>query len=107
MPGVKLVVIYPRPTDVEAFEEKYLKEHMPMAAKNLSGVTKVVLTKVLGSPQGTPPFHRIAELHFPSKAAFDACFASQGARDTAAHAVSISTGGQPAFLLAEEETINF
>ncbi len=107
MPGVKLVVIYPRPTDVEAFEEKYLKEHMPMAAKQISGVTKVVLTKVLGSPQGTPPFHRITELHFPSKAVFDACFASQGARDTAAHAVSISTGGQPVFLLAEEETINF
>jgi len=33
--------------------------------------------------------------------------ASQGAKDTLAHAVSISTGGSPIFLIAEEETFTF
>ena len=33
MAGVKFLVIYPRPTDVEAFEKVYRDEHIPMAAE--------------------------------------------------------------------------
>jgi len=64
-------------------------------------------TKVLGSPQGTPAFHRIVEIHFPSMDALQACAASEGGKQTIAHAVSISSGGAPTFLVAEEETFVF
>ena len=107
MAGVKFVVIYPRPTDIEAFEKVYQDEHVPMAVEKLVGKTKLVATKVRGSPQGTPPFYRIAEIHFPSMEALEACAASEGAKQTFAHAVSISTGGPPIFLIAEEETFTF
>ena len=80
---------------------------MPMAVEKLIGKTKFVATKVLGSPQGTPPFYRIAEIHFPSMEALQTCAASQGAKETLAHAASISTGGSPIFLIAEEETFTF
>ena len=40
MAGVKLVVIYPRPTDVEHFEKIYTEEHIPMAVEKLHGKTK-------------------------------------------------------------------
>jgi hypothetical protein len=50
MPGVKLVVIYPRPKDIDAFEKVYQEEHVPMAVKNFPGKTKLVATKVLASP---------------------------------------------------------
>jgi uncharacterized protein (TIGR02118 family) len=63
---VKLVVIYPRPEDIEAFETVYNRDHVPMAVAKLGGKTKIVASKIVGSPQGTPPFHRIAEIHFPS-----------------------------------------
>jgi uncharacterized protein (TIGR02118 family) len=107
MAGAKLVVIYPRPTDIEAFEKVYKEEHVPMAVAKLGGKTKIVATKVLGSPQGTPPFHRIAEVHFPSMQALEACAASAGGKETLGHAAAISTGGPPVFLVAEEETFNF
>ena len=107
MAGVKFMVLYPRPTDVEAFEKVYQHDHIPMAVAKLSGKTKLVATKVLASPQGTPPFYRIAEIHFPSMEALEACAASAGAKETLAHAVSISTGGTPIFLVAEEETFTF
>ena len=107
MAGVKFVVIYPRPTDIEAFEKVYQDEHVPMAVEKLVGKTKLVATKVQGSPQGTPPFYRIAEIHFPSMEALTACAASEGAQQTLAHAVSISTGGRPIFLVAEEEAFTF
>jgi uncharacterized protein (TIGR02118 family) len=107
MAGVKLVVIYPRPTDVAAFEKLYQDEHVPMAVKNLAGKTKFVATKVNGSPQGNAPFYRIAEIHFPSMQALQACAASKGGQDTLAHAIKISTGGAPIVLIAEEEIFNF
>ena len=105
--AVKLVVLYPLPKDVEAFETVYNGDHVPMAGEKLAGKTKIVATKVLGSPQGTPAFHRIAEIHFPSMDALQACAASEGGKQTIAHAVSISSGGVPTFLVAEEETFVF
>src|SRR5260370_3067356 len=75
---VKLVVLYPRPKDVDAFEKVYQGEHVPLAVAKLGGKTKMVATKVLGSPQGVPPFYRIAEVYFPSMQALEACATSEG-----------------------------
>lgn len=107
MAGAKLVVIYPRPADIDAFEKLYRDEHVPIAVEKLAGKTKIVATRVLDSPQGTPPFYRIAEIHFPSMEALQACAASEGAKEALGHAVSISSGGSPIFLIAEEETFSF
>ena len=46
MSEAKLVVIYPRPKDIESFENIYLTEHVPMAVEKLSGKTKIVATKI-------------------------------------------------------------
>ncbi len=107
MPAVKLMVLYPPPKDVQAFERVYLDEHVPMVVKKLAGKTKLVATKVQSSPQGKPAFHRIAEVHFPSLEALQACAASAGGKETLAHAAKISTGGPPVLLIAEEQTLTF
>jgi len=52
--AVKLVVMHPRPKDIEAFERVYSNEHVPMAVAKLLGKTKIVATKVLGSPLSEP-----------------------------------------------------
>jgi uncharacterized protein (TIGR02118 family) len=104
---VKLIVMYPRPKDIEAFEKVYQNEHVPMAVEKLAGKTKIVASEVLSSPQGAAPFHRIVEVYFPSKQALEACAASEGGKQTLAHAVSISSGGAPTFLIAEEQTFIF
>jgi uncharacterized protein (TIGR02118 family) len=107
MAGVKLVVMYPQPKDVAAFEKLYQNEHVPMAVQKLAGKTKFVATKVVGSPQGNPPFYRIAEVHFPSMEALQACAASPGGKETIGHAAKISSGGPPVIMVAEEETFTF
>jgi uncharacterized protein (TIGR02118 family) len=107
MAGVKLMVMYPRPKDVDAFEKVYQAEHVPMAVEKLKGKTKFVATKVTGSPMGTAPFYRIAEVHFPSMEALQACAASQGGQETVGHAMKISSGGPPVIMIAEEESFNF
>ncbi len=108
MPAAKLVVIYPVPTDLAEFERLYLEQHVPMAVDRVPGKTKIVATKVLSLAQGgNAPLHRIAEIHFPSISALEASAASQGAQETFANAVSISTGGMPIFVVAEEVTFAF
>jgi uncharacterized protein (TIGR02118 family) len=107
MAEAKLVVIYPRPKEIEAFEKIYMTEHVPMAVEKLIGKTRIVATKITASPQGTPPIYRIAEVYFPSKAALEACAATPGAQETLANAAKISSGGAPLILFAEEETFIF
>lgn len=107
MGSVKLIVAYPPPKDVVEFERRYKAEHIPLAVEKLAGKTKLVATTVLASPQGKAAFHRIAEVHFPSLEALQACAASAGGKETLAHATAISTGGPPVVLVAEEETFTF
>jgi len=134
MAGVKFMVMYPRPQDIdtfehcyqdedvpigdglsseyvgtfEAFERLYQEEHVPMILDKLVGKTRFVSTRVVGTLNGTrPPFYRIAEVYFPSLQALQACAESDGGRETVAHAVEISSGGKPLFLVAEETTFLF
>ena len=104
---VKLIVMYPTPKDIQAFETVYHRHHVPMAVEKLIGKTKIVATKVLRAPEGKPAFHRVAEIHFPTMEALEACAASEGGKQTLANAVAISSGGAPVFLVAEEETVAF
>jgi uncharacterized protein (TIGR02118 family) len=108
MAGAKLMVMYPPPEDLEAFERAYRDEHIPMAAAifERAGASKAVLTKTTASPTGAPAFHRIAEIHFPTLAALEACAASRDGQDALAHAQKISNGGPPVVMIAEEETVD-
>ena len=109
MAVAKIVVLYPAPRDVSAFERAYVHDHAPMVTpQNFKGLTRFVASKIVGTPDGSaPPFHRIAELYFPSLAALQTAAGSASAQQAVAHAVSISSGGKPLILVSEEETTEF
>lgn len=109
MATAKLIVMYPTPRDVDAFERAYSGEHLPMAAPifEAAGATKVVLTRISGAATGQSPFHRMAEIHFRSLDALNACAASQPGRDALANARDISNGGPPVVLIASEDVVTF
>jgi uncharacterized protein (TIGR02118 family) len=105
--SVKIVVIYPRPADEDAFEKVYLGEHIPLAERKLKGVTRMVLTKVKSSPQGRVSAYRIAEVHFSSMDDLTKCVESEAGKEVVEHATKISTGGPPLMLICEEESFVF
>jgi uncharacterized protein (TIGR02118 family) len=105
--GVKVVVIYPRPQDEEAFERAYTEEHVPLVEQKLKGLTRLVLTRVMGSPQGKVSAYRIAEAYFPSMNDLNSCIESDAGKEVIAHAQGISTGGPPLMLICEEEAFVF
>lgn len=102
---VKLVVLYPYPKDVEAFEKAYTAEHVPLVAEKVSGVTRYVLSRALGTPEGTPPFYLMAELYFPSVEVLGAV-PPQVWQELGAQVASISTGGAAISFVCTEEIVN-
>ena len=102
--GVKIVVIYPRPKDEATFEQLYKEEHLPLAEEKLKGMTRLVATKVVSSPQGKVTAYRIAEVHFSTMDDLTKCAESEGGKAVLAHAAKISSGGPPIVLVCEEES---
>ncbi len=108
MKTAKLIVMYPTPTDVAVFERRYEQEHVPMAVEKLAGKVRFDANLVNSAPgKDQAPYHRIAEVYFPSMKDLEDCLSSPGGQETAAHAVEISSGGDPLFLIAEVETFVF
>ncbi len=102
MAGMRVIVLYPRPTDSAEFERKY-EEHLSWVSKRIPGLSRFMVGKILSTPSGeTPPFYRIAQLYFPSMDALQA-LQSPGTPEAVADAVALSSGGAPVFLIAEEE----
>ena len=101
--SVKLVVLYPTPTDPQQFDRRYEREHLPMGKAALFGATSLASHRILGSPTGKSPFARLTEVSFPTLKALQECAALPGAQKTLAHAVEISTGGAPQFMIMEQE----
>lgn len=105
----KLIVMYPYPADVEKFDRDYNEDHVPMVTReNFPGIREFVATKGIGTPAGTDPkYYVIAELHFDSMDDLQKAATSEGAQKAVAHAVSISTGGEPVLIIGEEERKEF
>lgn len=102
------MVMYPVPSDLETFERRYAQEHVPMAVEKLAGKTRFVASLVLSNAdKSAAGFHRIAEVYFPSLEDLQICLSSPGGRETAAHAVEISSGGAPLFMISEVESFDF
>jgi len=82
--GARMVVIYKRPADPQAFEKHYFDVHIPLA-KTLPGIRKYEVSRTpLTTLLGNPDTYLIGTLHFDNLAAIRAAFASPEGRACAA-----------------------
>ncbi len=89
---VLLIVIDPRPKDIESFERVYLYEPVPMAVEKPAGKTKI---SWLAAGNAAVPSR--CRDPFPTMKALEGCAASEGGKQTIANEVAISSGGEPCF----------
>lgn len=88
----KLLALYDRPDDPEAFETYYETVHTPLA-KKIPGLERLIVNRVLGTPTGdTAPFHKVAELHFADKDSFMAATKSPEFAATGADLANFAAG---------------
>ena len=67
--SVKLMALYRKPDDVDAFMTHYEQVHLPLVAKT-PHLIKTVIGKVTGSPMGEPAYFLTAEMFFPDAERF-------------------------------------
>ncbi|HKB31723.1 MAG TPA: EthD family reductase [Streptosporangiaceae bacterium] len=69
---VKLVVLYTRPDDCDAFDRHYLGTHIPLSNK-LPGVQRVETGRLVSALDGgEQTFYRVTELYFADQTALEA-----------------------------------
>lgn len=76
---VKLIAIYKKPEDMEAFDRHYHEVHAPLAAK-MPGLVSLEINQIYGAPGGESHLHLIAEMLFESKEALEAALSSPEGR---------------------------
>lgn len=99
MSSAKLVVLYPQPTDTDAFDKAYAEEHIPLMQEKMKGM-KAAVTKIAAPA----PFYLMAEIWAPSIDAIKAFLGSPDGQEVAGHATKISTGGPFVAMFTEEDT---
>lgn len=98
----KLIALYKKPDDVDAFLKHYYEVHMPLVAKT-PGLLRTVINRVDGTPMGTEaPYFLIAEMHYPDRATFNAAMRSEENRAAGKDLMSFARG-LVTLLVAEAE----
>jgi uncharacterized protein (TIGR02118 family) len=60
---IKLIILFRKPADVDAFEDHFSKQHVPLIAR-MPNVVRSSVSRALGAPRGEPPFHLIHDVYF-------------------------------------------
>jgi uncharacterized protein (TIGR02118 family) len=97
---VKLIALYRKPADREAFERTYFESHVPLV-KKIPGLQRVEINRITGSPRGEPDFYLIAELYFHDEAAMERGLASPENMEAGKNLQSFARG-LVSFMYAEE-----
>ncbi len=91
---VKLIALYRKPADIEAFDKHYNEIHIPLT-KKIPGLRKFEVTKITGALMGETKFYLMTELYYDSADAMNAANASPegkaAGRDVMSFAADIVT----------------
>jgi uncharacterized protein (TIGR02118 family) len=95
---VKLVVLYTRPEDPEAFDQQYLGTHMPLVSK-IPGLQRAEAGRFVGAADGgEKTYYRMAELYFADQDALNAGLGSAEGEAAAADYQKIAPPGSRLFV---------
>jgi uncharacterized protein (TIGR02118 family) len=86
---IKLIALYRKPADLEAFDTHYDEIHTPLVRK-YPGLRKLEITRITGAPIGETKFHLMAEMYFDSKDAMDTALGSPEGRAVAKDLMSFA-----------------
>ncbi|HZD12423.1 MAG TPA: EthD family reductase [Candidatus Binatus sp.] len=92
-------MLFGKPADPKAFDEEYWKDHVPLA-RQMPGVKKYTVNKIVGAPRGEPAYYQMVEVEFDNMDSLKKALESSASRESGKHAVKMATGGIT-FLYAE------
>ena len=94
----QILVLYPNPPDIGAFEQHYFNVHAPLALK-IPGLRRLEVSMgSINSPQGPSPWHLVAQLNFDSVAAIHDALGSEESRKASADLANFAPEGRRSFV---------
>ena len=72
---IKLIALFKRPEDTEAFDKHYEDTHSPLM-RAVPGLERMEVTRNTLAFRGDPEYYLVAEMYFKDKESFDAAMAS-------------------------------
>ena len=100
---VKLVVLYTRPDDPDAFDRHYLDTHMPLV-NAIPGLQRAETSRfVTALDAGEQTYYRHAELQFTDQATLEAALHSEQGKACAADYGKIAPPGSRMFVAALDD----
>jgi uncharacterized protein (TIGR02118 family) len=88
---VKLVAMFTKPEDPEAFDRAYFDVHLPLNAKT-PGLRRTEVTRVTGAPRGDSPYYLVTEMYHDDNATRGAVFGGREAAEAAKQLMSFAKG---------------
>jgi uncharacterized protein (TIGR02118 family) len=99
----KIVVLYKKPKNAEAFDKHYSSVHIPLA-KKIPGLKKYdISTGEVGVPAGPSGTHLVATLYFDSLDAIKAGLASPQGQAAAGDLANFADGGAELYFFDTKE----
>ncbi len=99
----KIIAIYKRPEDIEAFEKYYTEVHTPLV-KKIPGLKELRITRIKGSPFGQTEYYLIAEMIFETKEDYKKALSSKEAIEAGQDALKFSNN-KVDIILGEETSL--
>lgn len=100
----KLIALFRRPDDLDAFLEHYREVHTPLT-RQLPGLQRLVVNRVTADAfGGEPEFVLVAEMHFADAASFKTAMRSEENRRLTADLKSFA-GGIATVLITDTEEV--
>jgi uncharacterized protein (TIGR02118 family) len=88
---VKLVAMFSKPQDPEAFDRAYLDVHLPLNAKT-PGLRRTEVTRVTGALRGESPWYIVTEMYYDDAAAMQAGLSSPEAGEAGKQLMTFAKG---------------
>ena len=104
MAEVKLIVLYPYPTDIDQFNRNY-QEHLKLLHNKMQipgNAQPYTMMRFLEMPQGKPLYYQMFTMPFPSVQALQQAMGTKEMQEVAEDAARVSSGGPPVILVAVE-----
>ena len=73
---IKLIALYTKPPDVEAFEYHYAHVHLHLLEK-IPGIRKTEWSRITAAPAGAAPYYMMYEMYFDDMTAYRAAMQSE------------------------------
>ena len=72
----KMTVLFRKPEETERFEDQWTHLFLPFAEK-MPGIERIMVSNILGEPDGTSDYYRMHEFYFTDRQALDQALTSE------------------------------